>query len=105
ARLRSVAPPPRTDAGRSTLTCHRLSLANSARCANRARAALRAAITLAQLRARSARRPWPKLSFSRMKKSRAHFPRIKPIAYEGPGAANPLAFRHYNPDEMIDGKT
>jgi len=40
-----------------------------------------------------------------MKKSRAHFPRIKTIAYEGTGTANPLAFRHYNPDEKIDGKT
>ena len=40
-----------------------------------------------------------------MKKSRAHFPRIKTIAYEGPGAANPLAFRHYNPDELIEGKS
>ena len=40
-----------------------------------------------------------------MKKSRAHFPRIKTIAYEGPQSTNPLAFRHYNPDEVIDGKT
>ena len=40
-----------------------------------------------------------------MKKSRAHFPRIKTIAYEGPKSANALAFRHYNPDELIDGKS
>jgi xylose isomerase len=40
-----------------------------------------------------------------MKKSPAHFPTIKPIAYEGPGSANALAFRHYNPAEIIDGKT
>ncbi len=40
-----------------------------------------------------------------MKKAKAHFPRIKTIAYEGTGSANPLAFRHYNPDEVIDGKT
>ncbi len=40
-----------------------------------------------------------------MKKSRSHFPRIKTIAYEGPQSANPLAFRHYNPDEVIDGRT
>ncbi len=39
-----------------------------------------------------------------MKKTRAHFPRIKTIAYEGPKSANPLAFRHYNPDEIVDGK-
>ena len=37
-------------------------------------------------------------------KPRAHFPRIKTIAYEGPKSANPLAFRHYNPDEVVDGK-
>ena len=40
-----------------------------------------------------------------MKKSRAHFPRIPIIAYEGPCTANALAFRHYNPDEVIDGQT
>ncbi len=40
-----------------------------------------------------------------MKKTRAHFPRIKTIAYEGPKTTNALAFRHYNPDEVIDGKT
>jgi xylose isomerase len=38
-----------------------------------------------------------------MKKTRAHFPRIKRIAYEGPRSANPLAFHHYNPDELVDG--
>ena len=40
-----------------------------------------------------------------MKKPTAHFPKIKPIAYEGPGSANALAFRHYNPAELVDGKT
>ena len=40
-----------------------------------------------------------------MKKSPAHFPRIPTIAYAGPGAKNPLAFRHYNPAEMIDGRS
>jgi xylose isomerase len=40
-----------------------------------------------------------------MKKSPSHFPTIKPIAYEGPGSANALAFRHYNPAEIVDGKT
>jgi xylose isomerase len=40
-----------------------------------------------------------------MKKSSAHFPTIKPIAYEGPGSAHALAFRHYNPTEIIDGQT
>ena len=39
------------------------------------------------------------------KSSTVHFPRLGPIAYEGPGSTNPLAFHHYNPDETIDGKT
>ena len=44
---------------------------------------------------------------SSMKKRRApaRFPRIPVIAHEGPGSDNPLAFRHYNPDEVIDGRT
>jgi xylose isomerase len=37
--------------------------------------------------------------------SRAYWAGIPTIAYEGPGAANALAFRHFNPDEIIDGKT
>jgi xylose isomerase len=36
---------------------------------------------------------------------KAHFPKIKSIAYEGPSSDNPLAFRHYNPREIIGGKT
>jgi hypothetical protein len=40
-----------------------------------------------------------------MKTSRAHFPNIPAIAYEGPKSDNALAFRHYNPDEIIDGKS
>ena len=39
-----------------------------------------------------------------MKKTRAHF-RTPSIAFEGPTTDNPLAFRHYNPDEVIDGQT
>ena len=39
-----------------------------------------------------------------MKKTRSHWS-VPTIAYEGPGATNALAFRHYNPDELIDGKT
>jgi xylose isomerase len=34
-----------------------------------------------------------------------HFPKIKPIAYEGPKSDNPLAFKHYNPDEIVEGKS
>jgi hypothetical protein len=36
--------------------------------------------------------------------SRAYWTGIPTIAYEGPGSANALAFRHFNPDEVIDGK-
>ena len=39
-----------------------------------------------------------------MKKAKPHFPRIKTIAYEGPKSANALAFKHYDPDEVIDGR-
>ena len=30
---------------------------------------------------------------------------VPKIAYEGPGSKNPLAFKHYNADEVIEGKT
>ena len=42
-----------------------------------------------------------------MKKQRAstRFPGIPVIAHEGPGTDHPLAFRHYNPDEVIDGRS
>lgn len=32
------------------------------------------------------------------------FPLSQPIPYEGPDSTNPLAFRHYNADEMVLGK-
>ncbi len=32
------------------------------------------------------------------------FPDIAKIRYEGPQSKNPLAFRHYNPDELVEGK-
>ncbi len=35
----------------------------------------------------------------------AYFENIKPIAYEGPNSENPLAFKYYNPSEVIMGKT
>lgn len=34
-----------------------------------------------------------------------HFPGVKQIKYEGPDSKNPLAFRHYNPNEVVLGKT
>jgi xylose isomerase len=33
------------------------------------------------------------------------FPDIAKIKYEGPDSKNPLAFRHYDPDEIVDGKS
>lgn len=33
-----------------------------------------------------------------------YFPEVQRIAYEGPDSKNPLAFRHYNPDEIVEGK-
>jgi xylose isomerase len=35
----------------------------------------------------------------------SHFPKIKVIRFEGPQSTNPLAFRYYNPDERIEGRT
>ena len=40
-----------------------------------------------------------------MKSSKSHFPSIATIAYEGTRSTNPLAFRHYNPAEIVDGQT
>ncbi|MFN6202078.1 MAG: xylose isomerase, partial [Acidobacteriota bacterium] len=33
------------------------------------------------------------------------FPKIKTIRYEGADSRNPLSFKHYNPDELVEGKT
>jgi len=33
------------------------------------------------------------------------FPEISKIPYEGPASKNPLAFKHYNPTEVIEGRT
>jgi xylose isomerase len=37
--------------------------------------------------------------------ARAAFPEVAKIQYEGPDSKNPLAFRHYNPEEVVEGKT
>lgn len=34
-----------------------------------------------------------------------YFPEIPKIQFEGPQSKNPLAFKHYNPDEVIEGQT
>lgn len=38
-------------------------------------------------------------------KSKTYFPGIERIAFEGRDSKNPLAFKHYDPNEVIDGKT
>jgi xylose isomerase len=35
----------------------------------------------------------------------SHFPDIPKIQYEGPKSKNPFAFKQYNPDEIVAGKT
>ncbi len=35
----------------------------------------------------------------------AAFPKISKIVYEGPDSRNPLCFRQYNPDELVEGKS
>ena len=34
-----------------------------------------------------------------------YFPGIPKIAYEGPQSKNPFAFKQYNPDELVEGRT
>src|SRR3954467_2973849 len=38
-------------------------------------------------------------------KAKEFFPGISKIQYEGPQSKNPLAFKHYNPDELVEGKS
>ena len=38
------------------------------------------------------------------RQSKEFFPGIPQIQYEGPGSKNPLAFKHYNADELVEGK-
>jgi xylose isomerase len=40
-----------------------------------------------------------------MKIPKSHFPTVSTIAYEGPRSENALSFKHYNPEEIVDGKT
>ena len=37
--------------------------------------------------------------------AKMYFPKIKSIRYEGSGSSDPLAFKHYNPAEKIEGET
>ena len=34
-----------------------------------------------------------------------YFPEVEKIVYEGPKSKNPLAFKYYNPEEVVSGKT
>ena len=36
--------------------------------------------------------------------STPYFPDVSPIRYEGPDSRNPLAFKHYDPEEVVAGK-
>lgn len=40
-----------------------------------------------------------------IQKMAEYLPNIRKIVYEGPTTKNRLAFRHYNPEEVIEGKT
>lgn len=35
----------------------------------------------------------------------AYFPEVSKVEFEGPDSRNPLAFRHYNPAEVVEGRT
>lgn len=35
----------------------------------------------------------------------AYFPEVSKIQFEGPNSKNPLAFKHYNPDEQLEGQS
>ncbi len=36
--------------------------------------------------------------------SKEFFPGVSKVQYEGPSSKNPLAFKHYNPEELVEGK-
>ena len=37
--------------------------------------------------------------------SKEYFPQIKKIPFEGPDSKNPLAFKHYDENKVVGGKT
>ena len=45
------------------------------------------------------------MALMKRKNTNEAFPGISKIQYEGPQSKNPLAFKHYNPDEVVEGKT
>src|SRR5947199_3558441 len=34
----------------------------------------------------------------------AFFPEVEKVRYQGPDSTDPLSFRHYDPDEVVEGK-
>ena len=48
---------------------------------------------------------WGRRYYSERQQGREWFPMVKGIEYEGPSSRNPLAFKHYNSDEVVLGKT
>lgn len=34
----------------------------------------------------------------------SYFPNVEKVQYEGTQTTNPYAFRHYNPEEVVEGK-
>jgi xylose isomerase len=42
---------------------------------------------------------------ARADKMTTYFPEVDKIQYEGPSSRNPLAFRHYNASEIVEGRT
>jgi xylose isomerase len=46
-----------------------------------------------------------KIPFYPMKKPATYFPNVSRIAYEGPRSANALSFKHYDPAELVEGRT
>lgn len=45
------------------------------------------------------------MAISIVKGDREYFPFVEKISYEGKGSKNPLAFKYYNPDQVVAGKT
>jgi xylose isomerase len=47
----------------------------------------------------------PAIDSSTSEAAMSHFPNVSKIRFEGPDSTNPLAFRHYNENEIVEGKS
>ena len=47
----------------------------------------------------------PRSGYLKQSASMSAFPEVSKIAFEGPSSKNPFAFKHYNPDELVEGKS